>query len=125
METVSKFFAPGIVFLLTLISGFWLSNSGKPLNSLIINIHKLIALGAVVFIILQANNTVKGTGLSGLMIGLSILAGLCVIALFASGAMMSIGKVNYDLMLAIHRASTLLVILALASLIYLLTLRIS
>lgn len=48
MDAITKFTIPGIVFLLTLASGFWLSRGGKPLNGVIFNIHKLIALGAVV-----------------------------------------------------------------------------
>jgi hypothetical protein len=48
LDTVSRFIIPGSVFLLTLVSGVWLSCSGKPLNTGIFTVHKLIALGAVV-----------------------------------------------------------------------------
>ena len=41
METLSKFTAPGVVFILTLIFGFWLSSTGKPYNGVLFNIHKL------------------------------------------------------------------------------------
>ena len=56
MEIASKFIAPGIVFLLTLVFGFWLNNSGKPYNGILFNIHKLIALGAVVATAMQIYN---------------------------------------------------------------------
>lgn len=48
MDIVSKFYTPGVVYLLTLASGVWLSYIGRPLNSMIFTIHKLIAVGAVI-----------------------------------------------------------------------------
>ena len=38
MDITSKFITPGIVFLLTLVFGFWLSNAGKPYNGILFNI---------------------------------------------------------------------------------------
>ena len=125
MDTLSKFIFPGIVLLLALASGFWLSNAGKPLNSIIFNIHKLIALGSVILITIQVVNIAKSTGLTGLLFGVIVLAVVCILALFATGAMMSIGKANYELMLTIHRAAIFLVVAAFASLLYVLNGRIS
>ena len=121
MEPLSKFLLPGIVFLLTLVSGFWLSSAGKPLNSLIFNIHKLIALGAVVFIVIQIHNAAKSAGVQGLLIGLFVLAATCVIALFATGARMSIGKSAYTTFLLIHQISPGVLLIAIAGIIYLLS----
>ena len=125
MDTLSKFIFPGIVLLLALASGFWLSNAGKPLNSIIFNIHKLIALGAVIVITIRIVNVAKSTELAGLLLGVIVLAVMSVLALFTTGAMMSIGKVNYNLMLTIHRAGLFLIIAAFASMLYLLNGRIS
>ena len=47
----SKALNIGLLFLFILISGFWVSRSGKPYNSLIFNIHKLIGLAAGIFLI--------------------------------------------------------------------------
>src|SRR5271157_2139763 len=49
MDVASKFITPGILFLLTLAFGLWLSHSGKPLNTVFFTAHKLIALAAVIF----------------------------------------------------------------------------
>ncbi len=125
MDTLSKFALPGVVLLLTLASGFWLSNASKPLNSIIFNIHKLIALGAVILITIQIVSIAKNTGLTGLLLWVIVVAVVCILALFATGAMMSIGKTNYELMLAIHRAALFLVVAAFASLLYVLNGRIS
>jgi hypothetical protein len=103
MELSNRFIAPGILFLLTLAFGFWLSHAGKPYNSLLFNIHKLIALGSVVLVILHlTKNPNLLTPFSLVAVGLG-LATLSVIALFVSGALMSAGKLDYALMLTIHR----------------------
>jgi len=95
MDTLSKFTLPGIIFLLTLVSGVWLTQSGKPLNTAIFTIHKLIALAAVILTAIQIVGELKNTDVPVLPIALIILAGLCILALFATGAFCSLG-VNFD-----------------------------
>jgi hypothetical protein len=119
MDTLSKFTAPGIIFLLTLVSGIWLSNSGKPLNTVIFTIHKLIALAAVVVTSVQIYKMFNTMEIHTLFITLAIITGLCALALFATGAIMSIGKLNYDLALTIHRVALILVVLCMALMVYL------
>jgi len=123
METVTKFITPGIIILLTLASGIWLRNSGKPLNTLIFTIHKLIALGAVVMTIIQFFGAIKNGESQSMVIALLILAGLCVMALFATGALMSIGKLSYDVLLGIHRGATILAAISTTLVVYLLSRR--
>jgi hypothetical protein len=120
METASKFIIPAILFVLTLASGVWLSSAGKPLNPVIFTLHKLIALGAVVLTAIQIYNTFMSTPAQTLIIALVIIIGVCVVALFATGAFMSIGKNSYDLMLVIHRVALVLAPIAMAAAIYLL-----
>ena len=52
----SRIVAAGVVFLLTLISGVWLSSGDRPLNVPIFTAHKLIALVATVLIGLMIYN---------------------------------------------------------------------
>ena len=114
MEIASKFIAPGIVFLLTLVFGFWLNNSGKPYNGILFIIHKLIALGAVVATAMQIYNIFKVMGSQSPIVILVILAAICVVALFASGAFLSIGNLNYQLMKTIHNIAPVLMVNAMA-----------
>jgi hypothetical protein len=120
MDTFSKFITPGIVFLLTLVFGVWLSLAGKPYNGILFNIHKLIALGAVIATAMQLYKILKNTDIQVLVIALVIVAGLCVVALFVTGALMSLGKLSYDVMLAIHKIAPVLVVIAMAVTVYLL-----
>ena len=121
MEIASKFIAPGIVFLLTLVFGFWLNNSGKPYNGILFNIHKLIALGAVVATAMQIYNIFKVMGSQSPIVILVILAAICVVALFASGAFLSIGNLNYQLMKTIHNIAPVLMVIAMALTLYFLS----
>ncbi|MBM3129436.1 MAG: hypothetical protein FJ009_12520 [Chloroflexi bacterium] len=116
-----KFSLPGILFLLTLISGFWLSNTGQPYNGMRFNIHKLIALGAVVVTVIEFSKMVQVANSPVLTIILLIATALCVIVLFTSGALMSIGKPDYFLLLTIHRIAPVGLTIAVALVIYLLS----
>lgn len=119
-STLSKFMTPGILFLLTPVFGLWLSRLGKPYNGLLFNVHKLIALGAVIAIALQVNKALKGAAQPPLLFIMIALAAICVIALFVSGAMMSAEKLSYAAMLAIHRIAPFLLVMALGAAVYLL-----
>ena len=118
--TLSKFTAPGILLLLTLAFGVWLSLSGKPYNGILFNIHKLVALSAVIVTVIQLYQLFKGTQLQVSPLVLFIAAGLCVVALFFTGAMLSAGKLDYQMMLAIHRITLIFLAIVMALSIYLL-----
>jgi len=109
---VSKFLLPGIVFILTLAFGFWVSHVGKPYNGLLFNVHKLIALGAVVATVIQLVKLLKSADALALVAVLLVVAALCVIALFASGALMSMDKLDYALILTIHRVAPVVLVIA-------------
>ncbi|HTX90191.1 MAG TPA: hypothetical protein VMC09_03155 [Anaerolineales bacterium] len=118
---VSKFVLPGILLALTLAFGLWLSLAGKPYNSLLFNVHKLIALAAVVVVGVLVYREFRAAPPATLVVALLVLAGICVIALFATGAIMSIGTGNYQLILTIHRIALVLLPIALIGMGYFLT----
>jgi len=120
LEISSKVILPGTLFLLTLVFGFWLSRSGKPYNGILFNIHKLIALSAVIATIVQYSGMLKAADSLDLLIALLVLAIFCVVALFASGALMSMGKLDYALTLTIHRIAPVILVIALGLVTYLL-----
>ena len=118
MDRLDPFAVPAGLFILTLVFGFWLSRLGKPYNGVLFNVHKLIALGAVVVTAIQVVNLLCGMETQALAIVLLVVAALCVIALFASGALMSAGKLDYILMLTIHRVVTGALVLCCALALY-------
>jgi hypothetical protein len=121
MDIVARFVTPGIVFLLTLASGFWLSRRGKPLKTGIFTLHKLIALAAAVVTALQIFDALKIVEVQPILIALLSVIGFCVVALFATGALMSANRPGDRSLLTIHRIAPLLAVVAGVLVIYLLS----
>jgi len=119
LNTIPRFAVPGIVFILTLAFGFWLSRSGRPYNSLLFNAHKLIALAAVIVTVVQLVRILKGVYLPTLSLALLVVAAICAAGLFASGALMSAGKFNHAVLHTIHRVALAALVIALPSAIFL------
>ena len=80
----------------------------------------MIALATVVVAVIQLFGMLKTSTSPALVIVLLALAGLSVIALLASGALMSAGKMDYGIMLAVHRIAPLVLAVAMALVVYLL-----
>jgi len=118
MDTITYFNIPGLLFILTLIFGFWLSKAGKPYNGILFNIHKLIALGTVILASMRVYNVLKIMDSIVLIIVLLVITAICVIALFASGAFMSIGDQNYRTMKAIHNSALVMAVIAIGATLY-------
>ncbi len=95
------------LFLSTIASGVWLSHAGKPLNPLLITLHKLVALVTVVISVLAVLAWRKTAALGILPLLLLILAGLLLALLFASGAFLSSGKSLPGIFLLTHQIATL------------------
>jgi hypothetical protein len=120
MDIITKFVAPAALFLLTLVFGFWLSRLGKPYNGPLFNIHKLLALAAVIVTALQILGALKIVEAQPILIALQILIGLCAAALFVTGALMSANKPAHDRLLTIHKIAMLLAVIAALGTLYLL-----
>ncbi|NMC78707.1 MAG: hypothetical protein GYA59_05040 [Chloroflexi bacterium] len=120
MDVLFKFILPGILFLLTLVSGFWLSSLGKPLNTAVFTIHKLIALAVVVLTAVRIFEALKNVETHFLLLAAIGIAGLCFVALFATGALMSLEKLDYAVMRTVHQVAPFVAALAVAVAAYLL-----
>jgi hypothetical protein len=118
MESISKFILPGILLLSTFAFGLWLSRLGKPYNGILFNIHKLAALGMVIWMAIQTNSILQGANVRGMFIGLAATCVVCVIALFATGAFMSIGNLSHAPLLTIHKIAFALLPFAAAGMVY-------
>lgn len=111
---------PAVLLLLTVAFGLWLSRSGKPYNGILFNIHKLAALGAVIFAGVQFYQLNKVETFPPVLVSLVLLIIAFVIGLFFSGAMMSADKLSYSVMRAIHRVAPIFIVVASAAAIYML-----
>ena len=101
----------GIFFLFILLSGFWLSRSGKPYNGLIFNIHKLIGLGAGIYLIRTVYLTHQAAPLGPTQWTAIVVTVLLFLFAVAAGGLLSIfAEGGLENMSAIsaksHRAGT-------------------
>lgn len=109
---LARFFLPGLSLTLTLLFGFWLSSAGKPYPGALFNVHKLLALGAVVLFSYQFSSLLPDNPSLALTAAFFVLAALCVLALFLSGALLSLEKLNYTLMFNIHRIAPFILVIS-------------
>ncbi len=117
VEAYTRFIPSGVLFGLTLAFGIWLSRSGRPFNALLFNLHKLIALGAVVTAGLQVARLLKGQTPAAEIILLAAAA-ISVLALFITGALLSLKNPAPVFVLRIHQIAPFLLLGNLAASIF-------
>ena len=112
MSTVARSVVLPILFLLVLLSGFWTSRSGRPLNVAASTVHKLVSLGAGIFIIatlVQRNRIAPLGNTEWLVIA---IAGLCFLGLVATGGFLTSDKPLPSALLRVHQILPALAILS-------------
>lgn len=115
-----KFILVGVFLVFVVLTGLWLSRTGKPFNVILLTIHKLISLAGVVFLavtLYRLNQTGAFTSLQLVLSGATILL---FIALIVTGGLLSTAKVWPGVVLKIHQIVPTLVILSTAANLYLL-----
>lgn len=122
METITaKLISAGLLLLFTILSGIWLSNSGKPFNSVVFSIHKLIAVGAVIFIGITVYNLFKTLDPRTFAeLAVITVSGLLFLALIVTGSLLSIKIPLPAAILRIHQVAPLLALVATTITVYLL-----
>ncbi|MCJ7717689.1 MAG: hypothetical protein MUO54_14380 [Anaerolineales bacterium] len=103
MSFFQQLIIPGLLFLIVVGFGFWVSRMGRPYNQVLFNFHKLIALGGVVLLAMRIININPLESFSTLMNGLIAAAAACAIVLFTTGAIMSIRDGETRLVLGLHQ----------------------
>jgi len=122
MSTDQKTIASCIALLATIGSGLWLTASGKPYNAAIFTVHKLIALAAAVSTGLFMFNLLKTIGF-GVVAILVVTSVVSVLALFISGALLSIGNTPYHLAKTVHVVASIVAVVSAALSVYLMLTR--
>ena len=111
MNSANLFLYISGAIIVTVILGLWLSRLGKPYQEVLFNIHKLLALAAVVLVGLQFSNWIKSGEIQSELVWLLVLIALIVIILFASGALMSLDKGKYKWLQWSHRIAPVALVL--------------
>jgi hypothetical protein len=127
---VSKIAVTGLLFLITLLSGVWLSRnlrlndprpSGKPLTGADPAVHKLSALLMGIIAGVTIRSLHRGIEFSSIEFTTVIVAGLLFVLMVVSGSLLSLGKARNKGMVALHNVGSVLPVVATAGAIYLLT----
>lgn len=110
----------GLLYLGIFLSGFWLSNSGKPYNTIIFTIHKLISLAAIIFLVRTIYQIHQVASLSVIELLTGVVTGLLFIGTIVSGSLLSIDRPMPAVILVMHQVTPFLTALATTITLYLL-----
>jgi hypothetical protein len=100
---VQKVILSAALLCVSIFAGIWLTKCGRPISALLFNGHKLIALGFTVYTVYQVVQLGKVINFDPLTFTLLLIAGLCVLSLFITGAFLSFEKVPPSFVLWIHK----------------------
>ena len=127
---VSRIVVIGLLFLVVLLSGVWLSRnlrlndprpSGKPLTGADSAVHKLSALAMGIIAGLTIRNLHRSIEFRSIEFTAVIVAGLLFVLTVVSGSLLSLGMARNKGMVALHNVGSVLTVITTAGAIYLLT----
>jgi hypothetical protein len=111
----------GLLLVSTLLSGVWLSHSGRPYNTGIFTLHKLVALATILIIGVNVDNLYRALDLHTFVtLALIAASGLFFLALLVTGALFSLNVPLQGAALRIHQAAPLLALVSSSITLYLL-----
>lgn len=96
----SKALITGLGFLLIILSGFWLSRSGKPYPVIVFTIHKLLTLGTIVYLAVMLLRASRSMPLQGAQVAAVALIAACFLIMLVTGGLLSVDK---SVPILIHR----------------------
>jgi CHASE2 domain-containing sensor protein len=98
-----------ILFLLMLLSGIMLSRQGSPYKPAMVTLHKLFAIGFIVFSVLWYIPQYRADWNHSLVLTLMIITGVSMIAAIATGAFLTSGNSIRGSFILFHKLLSLLV----------------
>ncbi len=101
-----------LFFILIFVLGLWLSRSGKPYPALLFNIHKLLSLGALVYLGLIVSQVHRVTPLGSMQVAILAITALCYVSAIATGGLLSIEKTMPAIVHRVHQVLPYLVLLS-------------
>ncbi len=117
---LARILITAVLFIIIFVFGYVLTHLGKPYNTIILTIHKLVALGAVVYLGIIAYQLHKSAPFTAIQIALLVLTGVFLIGLFVTGALLSVDKSMPTFVKLIHHIAPYLMLASTAATYYLL-----
>ncbi len=116
---VSRMIGAGLFFLLIFLSGFWLSRSGKPYPVIVFTVHKLLAIGAVIFLVVIVNQAHRAAPLQTIQVLGAAITALFLIATIVTGGLVSLEKPMPAFLLRLHQINPYMSVVSTGVLLYL------
>lgn len=110
----------GLLYLIIFGTGYWLGRSGKPLNTFVLTVHKLISLAAVTLLVVTIVQVNRVTRLGAGDWIASAVTGLLFVGTIATGGMLSADRPMPAAALLLHRITPYLTVLSSAVTLFLL-----
>lgn len=116
---LSRIVSIGLLFLFIFTSGLWLNKIGKPVNGILLTIHKFISLGTLVLIAVTIYQIKGDVKISALELSASVVTGLLFLCNIISGGLLSIDKPMPAVISTIHMITPLVAVIFTAVTLYL------
>lgn len=100
------------LFIIIIISGFWMAKLGKPYNPLAFNIHKFVALAFIVYTIILSKGLTQSTDMNSMNCFFLALSGFFVLLILVSGGILSSKEEIIKQLVLIHKLSSGLAIIS-------------
>jgi len=113
MHFMQTLLTPVLLFLSSIATGCWLSHKVRPLNPILLTVHKLLALAGAVTLALLLRNLFRQVDFSIAILIVCGLAAAAVVALFITGALLSRPDGASPAVLRIHTIATGLLVISL------------
>lgn len=107
-----------LFFVVIFPSGYWLSHFGKPYSTIVLTIHKLIALAAVVLLVVTMIQSNRVAALSAGEVIAGVVTILLFLSLIVTGGLLSIDKQMPAVVSKLHQISPYLALLCTAATLY-------
>lgn len=99
----NKLLSAGVLILFTIASGVWLSSAGKPFNTGIFTLHKLIAVATVIFTCANIYRLYKSNETRRFVeLALMSVTGMAFLVLAVTGGLLSVNLSLPNFVLKIH-----------------------
>lgn len=123
ISTQLKLIITGVTFFIIFAAGFLLRNSGKPYNTALFTLHKLLSIGLVIFLAVTIAKIHRVTPLTTNQLIALIVAALFFLATVATGGMLSVDKVFPPIVSVLHKALPFVTIVTTSVSLYLLLMK--
>jgi hypothetical protein len=109
-----------LIFVVIFLSGYWLSRSGKPYSMLVLTVHKLLAVGTFVYLIVTLIRANRADTLHAYTVIAGVVSGVFFLSLIATGGLLSSEVQTPAFVSTLHKVAPYLTLLSTAVTLYLL-----